>query len=585
MLINTHASAAAIKTKSGRKKSLVQGLRSSGSLRSLDRSRTNVSNVSSNSSDSSKLIPSTATIATGSGASAGRSSISNANMNPRKKVFDVNKNVYVESSDHLVPSDTAIVSYEQTLQKISEYHYNVLNQKLNLHYLRDSIDTDSNFLLSRKNLDMLRYIYFEDFVSDQNLIVARVKKSAGKLKYLKKINALHKKTKTHKVVRGLPSFGLGEDSPEEDEEEDDDGEEEPGTDDDTGNGEDDTGNYCHQVIDPTSASLNSYSDDTMDSIYAGYTLQYMQQPQSQVKSASQNPYPQPSNSIRSLMDSKSFWNNVYQDVKFDNNEEFEFLPSINQMQEFYIEVMDYVLYNIRTLEIEATPDLMERKPELSSYLFFYLRDQNYEWFNVMSNFHEKLFRFPQHLQYNSVNRGQEESRVVQVLLDTILANIELSVKPISYNHNEQLKNQTEKTVGLWKEFMNFIMAEFILRRENFQKSASSTSQEPTENIQFNPGYNGNKMPVDNAVQTPKETHVFPTLNPGLDRNLSVSSSLNDSLMSARKYGSTSTGFSTPILEAEELFYAAGSTYKTKPLPEIAASKPKRGGFFDKFKKK
>ncbi|CAH2354951.1 hypothetical protein CLIB1423_20S00606 [[Candida] railenensis] len=486
--------------------------------------------------------------------STSTSSTSSSKSGKRKMVFDINKNCYVNAETLITPPDLAVIRYERKLNKILDCHYKVLNQKMNSQYLHDSMDSNSNFLISRKNLNMLRYIYFEDFVVDQKITEKKTKENIPKprLSYMKRIQRIN--NKSHKVVKGLPSMGLDaafiNESEEEEEEEEDASEEE----------ERERNLEIRSLsISPDNASRASAT--TVDDLYGDYLGG------NNAKIGCEK------RGMRTVFESGQFWNSVYQDFKIEEPEYFEYLPAINQLQSFYIEVVDYLLYHIRILEISTeAPELAKFKSELAEHYFFYMRDDNYEWFNIMSSVHSRLFRFGR--DYSARQLAQVELILIKKLLSTISSNIVSTLRP--NGGSAQSKEKCLKTFKLWDEFMDFTFVELIHKRENYETKLSpintnipSQVQSSTETINAN---------NSNAIPRNASWSLSDSRNPSI-----VSSTFSgaDSILSV-KTGKTTTDLSVPILEAEELFY---SNKKGKDAMQPLPKQKKSGGIKGLFRKK
>ena len=277
--------------------------------------------------------------------------------------------------------------------------------------------------------------------------------------------------------------------------------------------------------------------------------------------------------IRTVLESSQFWNSVYQDFKVESPEYFEFLPAIHQLQSFYIEVVDYLLYHIRILEIATeAPELAKFKSELAEHYFFYMRDDNYEWFNVMSSVHSRLFRFGSDFSAQQV--AQEELILIKKLLSTILSNISSTLSP--NGGSARSKEKFLKTFKLWDEFMDFTFVELIHKRENYEAKLSPINtnipgqmQNSTETVNAN---------NPNAVPRNSSWSLSDSRNPSI---VSSTFSGEDSILSV-KTGKTTTDLSVPILEAEELFY---SNKKGKDALTPLPKQKKSGGIKGLFRKK
>lgn len=363
------------------------------------------------------------------------------NRKQSHKIYDVNKNTYVDRNTLILPCDRAVIHFEHKLENLSNFHYSTLNLILNAHCVRDPVDNSSHFLFGKHNLEILMYIYFQDFTIDQAFISTQIatnnKQTKPTIHFMRKRQQIHSQSKKHKVIKGLPSLDVNETALGEVEEET----------------SEDYSMLSGSLPINTASSDTLSEGDTFSDIYGEYL-----QPLSPNTDEHQA-------SIRQLFRSKQLWNNVYQDMKLEYPHQYEYLPSVLRIQNFYLEVIDYFLYNICTLDIKITPELVKNMKELASYEYFYFNDQHYEWFKVMSKLHQKIFRFP---HFIDTTGNLPEIDIADALVSIISLNVKLALQPHGIPGLQ--RERYDKVLNLWSGCVNFIISEIIVKRENYNSA-------------------------------------------------------------------------------------------------------------------
>ncbi len=363
------------------------------------------------------------------------------NRKQSNKIYDVNRNTYVDRDTLILPCDRAVIHFEHKIEKLSNLHYSTLNLILNAHCVRDPVDNSSRFLFVKRNLETLMYIYFENFTIDQAFISTQFANNHKQIKpaihFMRKRQQIHSRSKKHKVIKGLPSLDVNETALGEVEEE---------------TSEDHS--MWSGSLPMDAASSDTLSEgDTFGDIYSEYL-----QPMSPNTDEHQT-------SIRQLFRSKQLWNNVYQDMKLEHPQQYEYLPTVARIQSFYLEVIDYFLYNIGILNIEITPELAKNKKELASYEYFHFSDQHYEWFKVMGNLHQKIFRLPQFIETAG---NLPEGEIADALGSIISQNVKLALQPHGISGLQ--RERYDKVLHLWSGCVKFIISDIIVKRENYNSA-------------------------------------------------------------------------------------------------------------------
>lgn len=475
------------------------------------------------------LDKSTRTSIASSTSSSGDSKSQNTSQ---KKVFDVNKNAYVDRNTLLLPPDRAIIGYERKLNNLTKFKYHALNEGLNGHYVKLSLEEDSHCLFTKKNILVLRYIYFEEFNFDVSYIRRTVSTEGTKLAHINHIA----KIRSIKETLGLPLL---------------------------------------------------MDEETNEDIKDEYNMK----------------------NIRGVFNSSQFWNNVYQDMKFesqrvgeDEQDHFKILPGISQIKEFFGDIFDYFLYHIDILDIPITSSLEKYASQLRGYQFFYLRDKHYEWFNIMSNVHLRMYRNQSIISNFTTNSKNSEQYplqpTIELLLKIITDNLKLVFTSRRFNHHERELNN--KMFSFWNEFMLFLFKELIVEPKKYITENSTETHDENKSL-FTAGYQDEEIILESNYILTTIEHIqsipphqssprsgFRILDEKANyRNYSVVSSMASSApssISIQRHESTPmTDFCVPIQEESPTTTTTSNSNSNSSNGSINDSKPKRL-FFGRFKK-
>lgn len=411
------------------------------------------------------------------------SSASSDRKSLNKMVYDFNKNQYVPRSSMMSPVEIKVESYEAKLQKLTKtLTMKKMNDKLNDHY-----GSEDNLLFSIKNLDILRYTYFQQFSYDYDLIQLEINEknkatNLPKLKYLRKIDKIKYQDEkvTKNTVSGLPSFSRDNLLDDRGSVKKDDDEVLTSESEDHLDYSDDEEliSMVRTVTFDENRSLSSHNHESIERIYQEYsTFQSIYELNNQVN-------------IRKLMKSNQFWNDVYQDLKFSANESvinyFDLLPNISHTISFFGDLIDFFLYNIQVLKIENYDgiDAPEDIEALKKHCYFYFKDYKYEFLTLMSKMHHRMYLdqsllshnlcTPSNLIYNSDKNHdsiQSDSvihkNLMNKLIETIMDNLKSSVNTPNRKSHANLNHEL---FALWKNFLTFLVFEVLVEKDCIQSS-------------------------------------------------------------------------------------------------------------------
>ncbi|KAL6451298.1 hypothetical protein SBY92_002637 [Candida maltosa Xu316] len=161
-------------------------------------------------------------------------------------------------------------------------------------------------------------------------------------------------------------------------------------------------------------------------------------------------------SVRKQLDSVQFWNNVYQDIRFESQQAsfnyFEYLPTMNQAIKFYKELIDYFLYNLHVLKAktEGVTD-PEEIIQLQQSHFIYFTEFNYEYFKIMKMEHDKM--------YHNCESTKDRFIIYQKLITVIISNLKRS-----FTVNQ------EHALSMWEQFFQFIFLDILSQQQHQQNN-------------------------------------------------------------------------------------------------------------------
>ncbi|ODV65199.1 hypothetical protein HYPBUDRAFT_168651 [Hyphopichia burtonii NRRL Y-1933] len=377
----------------------------------------------------------------------------------RKKVYDVNSNAYVDRSMLMTTTEKLLSQYDsqyEAIKNASKYQW--LNEKLNHCHLDTSID--DSLLLTEKHLNLLRYSYFKTFTHDYDLILRNMNSTDSNnqpsLKYLRKIEKLRRaKNKiSHESIQ-------------------------------TSDDDDDTKEEDEDVKMAHFAKCLNINDER--AIFQEYST-FKANLDNGAKS-----------NIRSLMKSNNFWNNIYQDIKFNyiqlkhSYNYFDYLPRIEFTMNFFGELFDLFLYNIKMLKINIPNNLRLKNEDadfLQKFTFFYFDNHNYEKIIEMSHRHLKTYQTqstmnntlnsPISLSFNLDRKDsvQQDLNIhkdlMNKLIETLIDNLKnsLNLPDRIYQHNEN-----NKLFKLWESFLRLVIFDLLVDEKYYLQQFNNETNE------------------------------------------------------------------------------------------------------------
>lgn len=314
--------------------------------------------------------------------SSSRSSANSSGSSSRVKRYDIASNTYVETRS-VSSADSDVLSYQRAKDRLARspyYHSNfLLNQEL----------FGNTKLFSSRNLEILRFTYFEKFTTDENCINV-----SGKSPYMREINRIRQGKSKHQ--------NEGEKFQNESE---------------------------------------KFQNQTHDN-YDNYD---------KLRSSS---------SVQQILLSSQFWNDIYQEIKFQssgNINYFDLMPSMTHCQTFFSATFDYLLYHI----MELTPP--ESMPHQDPFVHF--TDFDYGFISNMGRVHVQEFATQHHFcSYFRAAPSKTASVEIHIKLLTVLVQTMIdNLRQIVQTGN---RNRHSKVVDLWEQFMTFVMMQLIFTPDN-----------------------------------------------------------------------------------------------------------------------
>lgn len=436
----------------------------------------------------------------------------------------------------MTPVERRIDSYEHKLSKLMKsLTRRNLNDKLNQHY-----GSGDSLLLTSENLNTLRHTYFHHFENDYELIEREInekKNGRPKLKYVRKINKLKNQDDkvTKNTVSGLPSFSRE-------------------------NLLEDTASVnTEDIVTSESDDHFDYSDD--EDLISMFKSTKFEEDQSlysteriyQEYSTFHSTYESNNHtSIRKIIKSNQFWNNVYQDIKFCMNESainyFELLPNVKYTITFFGDLLDYFLYNIQVLKIEKYDGIesAEDIEELKKHCYFYFKDHKYDYLTLMSKMHHRMYldqsllnhnmSTPSSLIYNTgenIDSIQSDSVVHKNLMNKLIEAMMDNLKSSVGISNR--KSQFVQLFDLWQNFLKFLVFEVLVEKDCIQSSPlnyhtiSFDNEYPEPTIdELSKSNDYHVSPIQGKLYHPQPSNFSPSKPPRLSvdvgRHTSISSS-------------------------------------------------------------
>lgn len=316
---------------------------------------------------------------------------------------------------------TEIVSKNSIKYNKADFKYHEKNRSLN-HYR-----SKQGILFSEKNVNILRYTFYKSITSNYNEIIkdmaAKQDDGTPKLKYMCKIK--ENKKKAQSLVKGLPKL----------------------------------------TSDNSKSNVNEV-DEVMEDF--GEDKRFL----------SQNEL-----CIKELIKSNQFWNNVYQDLKYNLMDlsstfnYFDLLPNIDQLLRLYREVSEYFLLNLLDIEYQAevpktTQTDKSSRENTENCWFYYLPDFCYEWFKVMADVHLKIFN-NQSVMNTNLTSFQEidlsmHQHFVLKIISTIVDNFRIC---LGYQ-----ARHLDPIFDLWEDFLTYVIFELIIGNYNHNEELNTTNK-------------------------------------------------------------------------------------------------------------
>lgn len=198
------------------------------------------------------------------------------------------------------------------------------------------------------------------------------------------------------------------------------------------------------------------------------------------KHTTSEPIEHKSGSVQGILLSNQFWNNVYQDIKFESADAinyFDLMPNISHCQSFFIQVIDYALYHLTIL---APPESLPHQS-----LFVHFADSDYAWIRNMGKMHVQQFATQYKMcSYFSQPSTKAENKPVDLhakLMSVLVLKMTENIQQMSTLSNK------DNMVRLWKHFLSFVTMQLIFtpdNRDRMNKLLSPTPARTLENYQF-----------------------------------------------------------------------------------------------------
>lgn len=398
------------------------------------------------------------------------SSNTSTSTSTSRKVFDINTSSYVDRKTVQSPLEEKKREWVTKLDNLKkECRFHKENEAMS------SYEVNGSKLFTKRNLRILRYTYLEEFTADYDLIDYRMKSKRKSIKFMMKLSAINRKHK-----QGLPTFDEGQNiGPQgfhdNDSEVESDNEEEFSNQ--FGINEEELVELARNVRIGDAQSMTSL-DNSLDKSLEGLYQEY---------ATFQKSYGGKKSTIKKIFKSNQFWNNVYQDLKFESRQNssvdlFELMPSADQIASFFDEFISYFLLNLQLLTIVGEGD---------DYNFFYFHDFNHGYFKILNDIHNLMYvqqstwsnTFHNNDFRNQVplimhqgnNRAKIRRQLIAELIDAIMENLRISTNAIDNRISEK---QHEKLFDLWRKFLDYLFLAFINQDELpllIQESTQNTS--------------------------------------------------------------------------------------------------------------
>ncbi|KAK6459855.1 hypothetical protein DFJ63DRAFT_338140 [Scheffersomyces coipomensis] len=276
--------------------------------------------------------------------------ITSSNVSPKtnKLVFDINTSSYIpaksvlsEINENVSQTNTTKINnnVKININEIPTYietssKYNHLNHKLNQFKYINEDHEDHERLFTLKNIQLLRYSYFEQFIVDHTYI----KNNEHKCEYMHIINNDDEEEEEEEIVEQQElSF------------------------------QDDVSYSLSNLV------IHEYEEDLFNSDENRKQKYYNHKPLPSSPAKRREAHEEIIN-VSKIFKSNQFWNSVYQDIKFENYEMYQNLPLLNKLQSYMIDYVEYFFLNLN--QFDQTNNGRDT--------LFYFNDLNYQYFNYMN---------------------------------------------------------------------------------------------------------------------------------------------------------------------------------------------------------
>lgn len=235
--------------------------------------------------------------------------------------------------------------------------------------------------------------------------------------------------------------------------------------------------------------------------------------------------------VRLVLRSNQFWNNVYQDIKFDHLQVrlginyFDLLPNVSQTLEFFNDLIDFFLTSVQLLQIDDVSELSpQEQATVAQYYFFYFKDRDHANLTRLSKMHHQMYL--KQLMINvslgspvsatfSFDRGAEPSdlRVHRDLMSKLISTMVDNLKNCLSSPRKY--HEAESTLSLWRQFLEFLIFELIIDESIFS-DISKENEYPEPNLDYDYAPTIDSL-TSLTLQQPQPRSL------GINRNISISS--------------------------------------------------------------
>lgn len=232
-------------------------------------------------------------------------------------------------------------------------------------------------------------------------------------------------------------------------------------------------------------------------------------------------------SVRAVLQSSRFWNDVYQDLKFRSSSGinyFDLMSSTAHCKTFFAAAIHHFLSHV---EVLLPPESL-----LHHHEFVHLADTDYAWFATMGKVHVQLFATQQQMcsyfgQRASVPDTQAAAvqvhqQLLAVLVHTMVENLRLTPELAAAGMRRT------HLFALWEHFLTVLMTLLIFTadlRNAFMELISPTTARKTKN-EF-PSPNLDEEHTHSCVESISSKNTDPASLMSTMHNLTASSPISD----------------------------------------------------------